>query len=618
MPNFISEDQIEQALVQKLQHLHGFDALDCHTDHAEDLNDSSNRASKRDVILIDRLREAALRLNPDIPREAIESALEKLCERRQAMTLIAANQEIYGLLRDGIAVTFDNAQGQSQQERVRLLDFNVPGNNRFLVVTQLWIKGERGFRRPDVLLYVNGIPLVFIELKNSNVKLRNAYDNNLTNYKAEIPQLFLTNAFCVLSNAVETRVGSITAQWEHYFNWLRADDEKQKIDRAAIRAQGTSLEGVIEGLLPQQKLLDYVENFVLYYKDTQKIIAQNHQFIGVNRAYDVFLKRAELAGKLGVFWHTQGSGKSFSMIFYARKIFRKQTGHFTFVVVTDRDDLDGQIYRNFLNTRTVSEAEAAQPKNSEEMRKFLGQNKRIVFTLIQKFRWDKGREYPELSARDDIIVIVDEAHRTQYKSLAENMRKGLPRANYLAFTGTPLLGRERKTNAWFGGYVSEYNFQQSMDDGATVPLFYQKRVPEVLIQNEGLSEEFYQILEDENLDEAQQAKLEKRFSTEIEVIKRDDRLEKIARDIVYHFPRRGYLGKGLVVSVDKFTAVKMYDKVQRLWKEEIRALKGIISKTTSGIEKRRLEQRVEFMRAVEMAVVISGTRARKKNLPRRV
>ncbi len=606
MPNFISEDQIEQALVQKLQHLHGFDVLDCYTESAEDLNDGSNRASKRDAILVDRLREAALRLNPDIPRAAIESALEKLCERRQAMTLIAANQEIYGLLRDGIAVTFDNAQGQSQQERVRLLDFNVAGNNRFLVVTQLWIKGERGFRRPDVLLYVNGIPLVFIELKNSNVKLRNAYDDNLTNYKAEIPQLFLTNAFCVLSNAVETKVGSITAQWEHYFNWLRADDEKEKIDRAAIQEQGTSLESVIAGLLPRQRLLDYVENFILYYKDSQKIIAQNHQFIGVNRAYDVFLKREELAGKLGVFWHTQGSGKSFSMIFYARKIFRKQTGNFTFVVVTDRDDLDGQIYRNFLNTRTVSEAEAAQPKNGEEMRKFLGQNKRLVFTLIQKFRWDKGREYPELSTRDDIIVIVDEAHRTQYKSLAENMRKGLPRANYLAFTGTPLLGRERKTNAWFGDYVSEYNFQQSMDDGATVPLFYQKRVPEVLIQNEGLSEEFYRILEDENLDEAQQAKLEQRFAKEIEVIKRDDRLEKIARDIAYHFPRRGYLGKGLVVSVDKFTAVKMYDKVQRLWKEAIKNLLGEISQSASEIEKTQLKQLVDIMRTVEMAVVISG------------
>ncbi|MFA7316615.1 MAG: type I restriction endonuclease subunit R [Sulfuricella sp.] len=605
MPNFISEDQIEQALVQKLQHLHGFDALDCYTENAEDLNDGSGRAHKRDVILAERVREAAIRLNPDIPSTAIEDALEKLLDRRQAMTLIAANREIYGLLRAGIPVEFDNTQGVRQQELVRLLDFNAPDNNRYLAVTQLWIKGERGFRRPDVLLYVNGIPLVFVELKNSNVKLRNAYDDNLTTYKAEIPQLFLTNAFCVLSNAIETKVGSITAEWEHFFNWLRADDEKQKIDRAAIREQGISLEGVIVGLLPKQRLLDYVENFILYYKDSSKIIAQNHQFIGVNRAYEAFLKREELAGKLGVFWHTQGSGKSFSMIFYARKIFRKQTGNFTFVVVTDRDDLDGQIYRNFLNTRTVSEAEAAQPKNSEEMRKFLGQNKRLVFTLIQKFRWDKGREYPELTGRNDIIVIVDEAHRTQYKSLAENMRKGLPKANYLAFTGTPLLGRERKTNAWFGGYVSEYNFQQSMDDGATVPLFYEKRVPEVLIQNDDLSEEFYEILEDENLDEAQQAKLERRFSKEVEVIKRDGRLETIAQDIVYHFPRRGYLGKGLVVSVDKYTAVKMYDKVQRLWKEEIKNLLGRISKSANDVEKARLKQIIEYMRSVEMAVVIS-------------
>ncbi len=607
MPNFISEDQIEQALVQKLK-LHGFDALDCYTENAEDLNDGSNRAHKRDVILADRLRDAAIRLNPDIPLPAIEDALEALQDRRPAMTLIAANREIYGLLRDGIPVEFDDERGQRQQEHVRLLDFNEPDNNRYLAVTQLWIKGEHGgcgFRRPDLLLYVNGIPLVFIELKNSNVRLRNAFDDNLTTYKAEIPQLFLTNAFCLLSNAVETKVGSITAEWEHFFNWLRADDEKQKIDRAAISKHGTSLEGAIEGLLPRRRLLDYVENFVLYYKDSQKIIAQNHQFIGVNRAYDAFLRREELAGKLGVFWHTQGSGKSFSMIFYARKIFRKETGSFTFVVVTDRDDLDGQIYRNFLNTRTVTEAEAAQPKNSEEMRRFLGQNKRLVFTLIQKFRWDKGREYPELSDRRDIIVIVDEAHRTQYQSLAENMRKGLPRAQYLAFTGTPLLGRERKTNAWFGGYVSEYNFQQSMDDGATVPLYYEKRVPEVLIQNEGLSEEFYEILEDEHLDEAQQAKLEKRFAQEVEVIKRDDRLEKIARDIAYHFPRRGYLGKALVVSVDKFTAVKMYDKVQRLWKEEIKSLLGRIAKSANDVEKARLKQIVGYLRAVEMAVVVS-------------
>jgi type I site-specific restriction-modification system R (restriction) subunit len=185
-----------------------------------------------------------------------------------------------------------------------------------------------------------------------------------------------------------------------------------------------------------------------------------------------------------------------------------QTGNFTFVIVTDRDQLDDQIYRNFLNTGTVTKAETAQPKSGEEMRKFLGQNKRLVFTLIQKFQWPKGKQYPLLSPRDDVIVIVDEAHRTQYRSLAENMRQGLPNAQYLAFTGTPLLGRERKTNKWFGGYVSEYNFQQSMDDGATVPLFYSKRVPQVLIQNEDLSDEFYEILEDENLDDAQQEKLD--------------------------------------------------------------------------------------------------------------
>jgi len=306
-----------------------------------------------------------------------------------------------------------------------------------------------------------------------------------------------------------------------------------------------------------------------------------------------------------VFWHTQGSGKSFSMIFYARKIFRKLTGNFTFVVITDRDDLDGQIYRNFLNTGTVEEAEAAQPKNSEELRKFLGQNKRMIFTLIQKFRYGKGRNYPLLSDRDDIVVIVDEAHRTQYKSLAENMRAGLPKANYLAFTGTPLLGNARKTNAWFGDYVSEYNFQQSMDDGATVPLFYQKRVPEVLIQNEDLSEEFYQILEDENLDEAQSEKLEQKFAKEIEVIKRDDRLDKIAADLVYHFPHRGYLGKGMFIAVDKFTAVRMFDKVQLLWKQEIKKLVGQIASSKDELEKARLKKQRDYMNTVQMAVVVS-------------
>lgn len=605
MPNFISEDQIEQALLQRLQHVHGFDVLICYTADPNDLNDGSGRADKREVIFTDRLKAAALRLNPKIPEPVIDDALARLTDKRQAMSIIAANREVDGLIRDGIPVELENAEGQKEQEQVRLIDFNNPAANRFLAVSQLWVKGERHYCRPDLLLYINGIPLVFIELKNSNVKLRNAFDDNLIRYKQSIPQLFLSNAFCILSNAIETKVGSITAGWEYFFNWLRVDDEKEKVDRERIREQGTSLELVVAGLCEPIKLLDYIENFVIYHKETNKIIAQNHQFIGVNNAYRVFQQRDKMKGKLGVFWHTQGSGKSFSMIFYARKIFRKLTGNFTFVVVTDREDLDGQIYRNFLDTDTVKKHEAAQPKNSEEMRKYLGQNKRIVFTLIHKFRYEKGRDYPLLSDRDDIIVIVDEAHRTQYKSLAENMRKGLPKAQYLAFTGTPLLGRERKTNAWFGDYVSEYNFQQSMDDGATVPLYYEKRVPEVLIQNENLSDEFYEILEDENLDEAQQAKLEKRFAQEVEVIKRDDRLETIAKDIVYHFPRRGYLGKGIMVCVDKFTAVKMYDKVQDQWMVAVKALVGQIRKSTNDIEKARLKKIVDYMRTVEMAVIVS-------------
>lgn len=605
MPSYFTEDQIERTLLSRLEKNHGYELLDSNTSVREDLSDGSGRSDKRQVILEDRLREAAIRLNPAIPERAVDEGLQDFLAKRGAMSPVAANREVDDLIKNGVQVEFEDDSGRKQREQLRLIDFNRPEENRFLAVSQLWIRGDRGYRRPDVLIYVNGIPLVFIELKNSNVKLRSAYDDNVLNYRQDIPHLFHTNAFCILSNAVDTRVGSMTATWEHFFNWLRVDDEKEKIDRMEIREKGTSVERVIDGLLPPATLLDYVENFTLFHKETEKIIAQNHQFIGVNRAIERFGDRSRKDGKLGVFWHTQGSGKSFSMIFYTRKITRKMTGNFTFVVVTDRDDLDGQIYRNFLNTETVREKDAAQPKNSEQLRKYLGENKRIIFTLIQKFRYDKGKQYPLLSDRSDIIVIVDEAHRTQYRTLAENMRAGLPNAQYLAFTGTPLLGSDRKTNSWFGDYVSEYNFQQSIDDGATVPLFYQKRVPEVLIQNEDLSEEFYEILEEAELDDREQEKLEKRFAKETEVIRRDDRLERIARDIVDHFPKRGYLGKGLVISLDKFTAVRMHDKVARLWKEEIKELRKRIGAATSERQKEILRKRVDYMRNVEMAVVIS-------------
>jgi len=605
VPNFISEDQIEKAAVKLLKEKYGYRTLNCFTNDVEDLKDKSNRDNKQEVVFLDVLKEYAIKLNSKIPLPVIEQAIEKLTSRRYAMSPVLANKEVYGLIRDGIPVEYEGKNGKIERDKVRVIDFEHPERNDFCDVTQLWIKGESYPRRPDILIYINGLPLVYIELKNSNIKVRNAYDDNLTNCKKDIPLLFQYNAFCVLSNAIATKVGSFTAGWEFFFNWLRAEDEKEKIDKKAIENEGTSLERLIHGIFRKDRLLNYIENFILYYKNTDKIVAQNHQFLGVNKAIDSFKERDKKKGKLGVFWHTQGSGKSFSMIFLARKVFDKFAGNYTFVIVTDRDQLEGQIYRNFLETGTVTKNEAAQPKDSAEMRDFLGRNKRIVFTLIQKFRWDKGNEYPLLSDRNDIIVIVDEAHRTQYQSLAENMRKGLPKAQYFAFTGTPLLGKERKTNAWFGDYVSEYNFVQSIDDEATVPLFYQKRVPEVLIQNENLSDEFYQILEDENLDEQAQEKLENEFSKELEIIKRDDRLNTIAKDIVYHFPRRGYLGKGMVVSVDKFTCVKMFDKVQSYWKEEIKSLVGEIRKTNDDLQKRKLQKILDYMRSVEMAVVVS-------------
>lgn len=612
MPAFISEDDIEQALIRRLTAPGaGFRPLNCFTEHKDTLPDGSGRTDKREVVFEDRLRAALVALNPTLPEPAIEQAAAALTGSRNAMSGIAANQEVYELIRNGVQVTFRNAEGRDEQARAKVIDFETPANNDLLAVTQLWIaptgQGRR-WRRPDVLLYINGLPLVFIELKNSNVKLRTAFDKNLTDYRDDIPQLFVYNAFLMLSNAMDTRVGSITASWDYFFHWLRSEDEKEKIDREDIAEKATSLERAADGLLQPARLLDYIENFILFYKDSQKIIAQNHQYIGVNRALERVRQRGEQGKetqKLGVFWHTQGSGKSFSMIFYTRKIQRKIGGHYTFVIVTDRDDLDGQIYRNFLHTDTVREQDAARPGNSAKMREALGQHKRILFTLIQKFGYDKGKKYPLLSDRDDIIVIVDEAHRTQYKSLAENMRAGLPNAGYLAFTGTPLLGKERKTHTWFGGYVSEYNFRQSMDDGATVPLFYEKRVPEVLIQNKDLGDDFYELLESENLTEAEEAKLEKEFANETEVIKRDNRLETIAKDIVTHFPRRGYLGKGMVISVDKYTAVKMYDKVKVHWNAEMTRLVGEIGNTTDALEKQRMETALAFMRSTDMAVVIS-------------
>lgn len=604
MSKIITEDMIEQAAIKALQERHDYTVLNCMTEEPNTFPDGTKRSDKKQVVLPEVMLKSLCRINSDIPIETVHSVVNELCHTPISGDLILTNFYNYQKIRNGITVEYD-LNGRKTANILRLIDFDKASNNSFIVASQMWIKGEVHWRRPDLIIFINGFPMVFIELKNSNIPVKNAYDINLKNYLKDIPYLFNYNQICVLSNGMETRIGSFAAGYEFFFEWLKVESEKENPDRKAIKENCTSLEYFISGLCEPQKLLDYIENFILYDRRRTKIIAKNHQFFGVNNAYNAFLHRKELKGKLGVFWHTQGSGKSYSMVMLARKIKHKCTGNFTFLIVTDREDLDTQIYKNFLRTEFINDKDKVQPANSKKLREELQTNKPILFTLIHKFRYDKGKKYPILSERDDIIVIVDEAHRTQYKDLAENMRTGLPNAQFLAFTGTPLLGSKRLTNAWFGDYVSEYNFAESIKDNATVPLYYVKRVPEVELQNDFLESDFADILEEENLTEAEQRRLENHYARELEVIKRDDRLDAIAQHIVYHFPRRGFRGKGMVISVDKFTAVKMYDKVNHYWKAEIKKLNAQISKTNDMEEKMRLKDIVDYMRKVEMAVVIS-------------
>jgi len=610
MPKIITEDMIEKAAIELLvtEYSPLYAHFNCYTEKPETLPDSTGRSDKKQVVLPKILFTKLCELNPNIPENVIKQTADELYRNAHGDPL-EENFNRYQKIRNGIKVSYKK-DGRETLELLRIIDFTTPENNSFIVVSQMWIFGGQHWRRPDLIIFINGLPIIFIELKNSTINVKNAYDINLTNYRKDIPQIFNFNQICVLSNGMETRLGSFSAGYEHFFEWLKLSDEKENPNRKAIKEDCISLEYFLRGLCKPDALLDYIENFILFDQRKggiikSKIIAKNHQFLGVNNAFNAFQNRGELCGKLGVFWHTQGSGKSYSMAMLARKIKHKCVGNFTFLIVTDREDLDGQIYETFLRTGFMSEAEKVKPANSEELRWELATNKSIIFTLIHKFRYDKGKKYPVITERDEIIVFVDEAHRTQYKDLAENMRTGLPNAQFIAFTGTPLLGSKRLTHSWFGDYVSEYNFAESIKDNATVPLYYVKRVPEVELQNDFLETDFAEILEDENLTEAEQTRLENYYSQELEVIKRDDRLDAVAQHIVYHFPRRGFRGKGMVITVDKFTAVKLYDKVSHHWREEIKKLNVAMSKIENEAEKLRVKSLVDYMRKVDMAVVIS-------------
>lgn len=592
-PNGYTEDQlIEQPTINLFRSL-GWDTADCYQEF-EKGRSTLGRENKAQVVLVSRLLPALQKINPRFTDEMFTQVCEELSRDRSRLDPANANREIYQLLKNGINVQVPDPVGEGETvENVRLIDWEHPEKNDFFLASQFWITGEMYTRRADLIGFVNGIPLVFVELKASHKRIENAFYGNLRDYKDTIPHLFWYNAFVILSNGTQSKIGSVTGEWDHFADWkkINSEGEKGKI----------TLETMIKGTCEKSRLLDLIENFTLFMEaqgGLVKVLGKNHQFLGVSNALEALKDIKKREGKLGVFWHTQGSGKSVSMIFFSQKILRKIPGNWTFVVVTDRKELDRQIYKNFLSAGAITEKEA-HAESCDHLRQLLREDHRFVFTLIHKF--DTAEK---LTDRSNIIVITDESHRSQYDSLAMNMRAAMPNASFIAFTGTPLISGEERTKQVFGDYVSIYDFKQSIDDGATVPLYYENRIPELQLTNENLNTDIENVLESAELNAAEEQKLEREFAREYQLITRDERLETIAKDIVSHFMGRGFQGKAMVISIDKATAVKMYDKVKKHWGKYLEGLQIKVDKA-KGDELESLQQQITYMKETGMAVVVS-------------
>jgi len=598
-----NSDYSESALIEKpaieLFSQLGWSVQNCFHEFDENGKSSLGRETKADVVLISKLKPALKKINPDISETVIDEAIKILTSDRSLMGMVSANREIYDYLKNGVLVSYLNNKNENVSERVQIIDWNNIENNDFFLASQFWISGEMYTRRADLLGFVNGIPLLFLELKASHRNLKKAYDENLRDYKSTIPQVFWFNGVIILSNGSQSRVGTVSSEWEHFSEWKKINNEGEK----GI----VSLDTVIKAVCEKSRFIDILENYTLFKEEKNgpiKIIAKNHQYLGVENAIKAFQKMRENKGRLGVFWHTQGSGKTESMIFFSQKILRKIPGNWTFVVVTDRNELDEQTYKRFVRSGVIG-GKQEWAETSEDLRRLLKEDHRYVFTTVQKFRTEKGEKHPVISNRSDIVVITDEAHRTQYDIFAMNMRNALPNAGFIAFTGTPLIVGEEKTKEVFGDYVSIYNFKQATDDKATVPLYYENRKPKVQLVNLSLNEDIQRILEDAELDAEQEKKFEREFSKEYQLITREDRLEDIARDIVVHFMNRGFMGKAMVVSIDKATAVRMYDKVRKYWDEYISKLQKEQKKAIDDKVREDIGNKIDYMKQTDMAVVVS-------------
>lgn len=595
----ITEDNIEVFSIQLLQSL-GWQYVNGRDISPDGI--ACERESFEQIILTQRLSKAVVKLNPHIPESARDQAVQKVL-RIYSPDLLHNNESFHQLLVEKVKVPYQQ-DGYERSYEVALVDFNNPSNNEFLVVNQYTIIEKNQNKRPDVLLFINGIPLVVVELKNAtdeNATIRKAYEQ-LQTYKATIPSLFTYNAICVISDGMECKAGSISAGFTRFMAWKSADGKK---DASRFMPQ---LEVMLKGMLEPATLLDLIRNFIVFEKTkredlktgitqvvTEKKLAAYHQYYAVNKAVQSSIKASGVNGdkRGGVVWHTQGSGKSLSMVFYAGKLITSpEMQNPTIVVLTDRNDLDEQLFDTFASSRTLLRQEPVQAKDREDLKRLLKvASGGIVFTTIQKFLPEKERaEYDQLSDRKNIVVIADEAHRTQYGfeakfvdtkdketkevigkriayGFAKYMRDALPSATYIGFTGTPIEGTDVNTPQVFGQYVDIYDIAQSIADGATVKILYESRLAKVNMDEEGkhLIEEFDTELEqDEEVTDKQKAKA--KWSKLEAIVGNKSRIKNLANDIVTHFEARqkAFDGKGMIVAMSRRIAVDLYNEIIKL------------------------------------------------------
>lgn len=599
----MSYDYSENILVQEsagnlLRDELGWDVQFAYNKEVLGKNGTFGRTSYKEILLKRYFNAALKKFNPWINDEQILEAQRILENRLSTSSLLQINEEKYFLIRDGIKVTVKKPNGETEKQTAALIDFKNPQNNYFLAVKELKIHGDLYRRRTDIVGFVNGIPLLFVELKKTTVDVQNAYEDNYTDYQDTIPHLFYYNAFLMLSNGTEAKVGTLGSKYEFFHEWKRLAEA----ERGSV-----ALETMLRGICKKENFLDLFENFILFDHsggNTAKILARNHQYLGVNEAMKAYAARKLNNGKLGVFWHTQGSGKSYSMVFLAQKIRRKFEGSPTFVILTDRDELNKQISDTFENCGLLGDVKASQfiaTSGADLIQKLKG-NPSFIFTLIQKF--NKPDAEPILPDHD-VIVMSDEAHRSQYGIFAGNMMKLLPTAARIGFTGTPLLSDDNITARTFGGYISIYDFKRAVEDGATVPLYYENRGEKILnLHNPEITDRILDAIERADLDADQQDKLEAEFAKEIHLMTAKPRLQSIAQDFVRHYSDLWTSGKAMFVCLNKVTCVRMYDYVQKYWQDEIERLKNRI-KNVSQQEAQELRRKLQWMEETEMAVVIS-------------